>query len=209
VDQNVTDYLLQELLPAFEDLDAQSAAILSFLKDRGIATDEALKPYLEQAGMASSVKWRAVRARLAHLLAPPPKAATEVAKKEPETPKEEASKADNETKAGKPSADQGPKDSAQGESKPDAKAEFKPTKSKSVAEPTTDEEQKTGEDQAKTTEEASDRERDQHEESEDRSKDGQRSQQQGQKEAADKGEDRKGEKAAEESKPRESAARKG
>jgi hypothetical protein len=114
VDQDVTNYVLQELLPAFENLDSHSAAILAFLKERGIATDEAMKPYFEQASLASSVKWRAIRARLEHLLAPSPKTTTEAAMKETEPPKEEGSETDKEAKA----AEAG------------AKAESKPSESK-------------------------------------------------------------------------------
>ena len=133
MDPNVTDYLLQELLPVLEDLEAQNAAILSFLKDRGIASDEALKPYLEQAGMASSVKWRAVRARLEHLLAPPPKAATEVGKKEPQTAKEEqAPEAGEEVKPATSGTDEEAKPT-QAKSGPDAKAEPKPAEAESAA----------------------------------------------------------------------------
>jgi hypothetical protein len=95
LDQNITDYLVQELLPALEDLDAKSAAILLFLKDRGMATDDALKPYMEQAAMGSSVRWRAVRARIEHLLAAP-KSATGVAGKQAPKPKEKASDAGKE-----------------------------------------------------------------------------------------------------------------
>jgi hypothetical protein len=173
VNQELTNYVLQELLPTFENLEAQSAAIVLFLKDRGMANDEALKPYFEQAGLATNVKWRAVRARLGHLLAPPPKSATEVAKKETPTPKEEQEpEADKETEAAKPVA----------------KAEPKPAKAESAAKPKADEEQKADKEQAKTTEKASDAKQEQGATSEghrpagripgDRSKDGQRTQQQ-------------------------------
>jgi hypothetical protein len=191
VDQELTNYLLQELLPAFEDLEAQSAAILLFLKDRGMANDEALKPYFEQAGLATNVKWRAVRARLEHLLAPPPKSATEVAKKEIPTPKEE-----QEPKAGKETE----------AAKPEAQADSKASESKSAAEPKADEEQKAGGEQAKAQEQASDAKdqgatpddhRPEGRSPEDHSTDGHRSQQPPQEDRAKKGEDHEQGKAGE------------
>ena len=125
MDQNVTQYVLQELLPVFENLDAQSSAILAFLKDKHIATEEALKPYLVQSSMASSVKWRAIRVRLEHLLAPAPKTTTEAAKKESQSPRAEGS----EVSKGGESA------------KPETSAEPESAQPKSGAEPKTDGEQ--------------------------------------------------------------------
>jgi hypothetical protein len=76
-----TDNPLKEVLDGLftllETLETQNAAVLEFLKDQGIATDEKLAPYLERAGSASSVKWRAARARMAYLLAPAPNKATD------------------------------------------------------------------------------------------------------------------------------------
>jgi hypothetical protein len=69
MDNDVADELLTELFSAFENAETQSAAILQFLKDKGMATDEELAPYLEQAGNASSVRWRATRVRISSLLA--------------------------------------------------------------------------------------------------------------------------------------------
>jgi hypothetical protein len=43
---------------------------MELLKDEGIGTEEKLKPYLERAGNASSVKWRAARVRMEYLLTP-------------------------------------------------------------------------------------------------------------------------------------------
>lgn len=69
--------VLDDLYTLLESIETQNIAILQFLKDQKIAPDEKLRPYLEQAGNASSVKWRAARARMNHLFAPAPKKATE------------------------------------------------------------------------------------------------------------------------------------
>jgi hypothetical protein len=68
MEQNAADQLLDELLASFEVLESQNTAILQFLKDKGIATEEQLAPYLEQAATASDIKWRAGRLRIKHLL---------------------------------------------------------------------------------------------------------------------------------------------
>ena len=62
--------ILDELFSLLESLETQSLALTQFLKDEGIATDEKLAPYLDRAGNASSVKWRAARARMQYLLSP-------------------------------------------------------------------------------------------------------------------------------------------
>jgi len=62
--------ILNELFGVLETLEAQSLAVMQFLKDQGIATDDKLAPYLDRAGSASSVKWRAARARMQYLLSP-------------------------------------------------------------------------------------------------------------------------------------------
>jgi hypothetical protein len=47
--------------PDLESLETKCAAILAFLKEKGIATDEELAHFVEQAADASGVKWHAAR----------------------------------------------------------------------------------------------------------------------------------------------------
>ena len=79
--------ILGELFAVLEAQETHSVAVLQFLKDQGIATDEKLAPYLEQAGRASNVKWLAARMRMEHLLTPIQKEATD-GKKEKEKTRE-------------------------------------------------------------------------------------------------------------------------
>jgi chemotaxis protein histidine kinase CheA len=88
--------ILDELFSLLEILETQNLALTQFLKDQGIATDEKLAPYLDRAGNASSVKWRAARARMQYLLSPAAKNTDEQEKdksrnKEPEKPPTEKS----------------------------------------------------------------------------------------------------------------------
>src|SRR5690349_12655272 len=62
--------VLNELFSHLEKLETQNEAILQFLKEKKRVTDKQLAPYLEQAGNASNVKWRAARVRIDHLLSP-------------------------------------------------------------------------------------------------------------------------------------------
>ncbi|HLK07985.1 MAG TPA: hypothetical protein VKV30_08595 [Candidatus Angelobacter sp.] len=62
--------VLNELFSHLERLETQNEAILQFLKEKKRVTEKQLAPYLEQAGNASSVRWRAARVRIDHLLEP-------------------------------------------------------------------------------------------------------------------------------------------
>ena len=74
--------LLNELGSSLENLEAQQAALLQFLKDAGIVTDEQLAPYLTQAGNASNVRWRAARIRLARIISTERQKEEQLAQKE-------------------------------------------------------------------------------------------------------------------------------
>jgi hypothetical protein len=68
MDPTVTEEILNDLIPSLEAMETKSAAVLEFLKKEGIASDEKLAPYLEQAASASNVRWLAVRVRVERLL---------------------------------------------------------------------------------------------------------------------------------------------
>ncbi|HZQ18164.1 MAG TPA: hypothetical protein VFA90_05540 [Terriglobales bacterium] len=69
MDSKITDEIIEELSSTLEKIETQSAAVLEFIKEKGIAKDEELAPYLERATAASSVRWRAIRVRIEYLLA--------------------------------------------------------------------------------------------------------------------------------------------
>jgi hypothetical protein len=105
--------ILDELFSLLETLETQSLALTQFLKDQGIATDEKLAPYLDRAGNASSVKWRAARARMQYLLSPVAKKSDDQEKdknKESEKPAEKQSAPEQGQKSGaeKPSTEKPP-----------------------------------------------------------------------------------------------------
>jgi hypothetical protein len=93
MDDKIAQLILDELFSSLEALETQSGAMLQFLKDKGIAADNELVLYMEQAGMASSVKRRAARMRINYLVSaitnPPKKAVeTEPAKAEEKSQKQ-------------------------------------------------------------------------------------------------------------------------
>src|SRR3984885_5694503 len=83
VDETIAQEILHELFSSLEALETQSAALLQLAKDKGWASDQELAPYLEQAGNASNVRWRAARVRIDYLLSSAMKNAELAGKKEP------------------------------------------------------------------------------------------------------------------------------
>jgi hypothetical protein len=86
MNENVAREILHELVASLEALETQSGAILQFLKDKGIASGEQLAPYLEAAGKASNVRWRAASVRLERLLSTAFKPVEDDAGKQPSQP---------------------------------------------------------------------------------------------------------------------------
>jgi hypothetical protein len=67
MDSEIANEILEELTSALQRLETQSAGLLEFVKEKGIAKEDDLAPYLERAGAASAVRWRATRVRMARL----------------------------------------------------------------------------------------------------------------------------------------------
>jgi hypothetical protein len=63
MDEAAVQQIFTELFEALEPLDTQISGLLQFLKSKGIATEEELAPFLEQAGNASNIRWLAARLR--------------------------------------------------------------------------------------------------------------------------------------------------
>ena len=82
MDGDPVEQVINELFPYFEALETRSAAILQFLKDKGLTTDEQFAPYLEQASNGSNVKWLAARIRVERLLSSAVKEGKDSAKTE-------------------------------------------------------------------------------------------------------------------------------
>jgi len=68
MDSAITDEILEELSSALQRVEAQSTAILELIKEKGMVKEDELAPYLQRANEASSVRWRATRVRIGHLL---------------------------------------------------------------------------------------------------------------------------------------------
>ena len=123
--------ILGELFSLLESMETQSLAIMQFLKDKGMATDDALKPYLEQAGNASSVKWRAARVRMEYLLSPiekpkdKEKQPEEKAEKHEEKPPDQPSQKQSEKAADEKIKNESPKAEKEAVKKEPSKEEDK------------------------------------------------------------------------------------
>jgi outer membrane biosynthesis protein TonB len=68
MDEAIVLQIVDEFLSSLEPLDTQSAAVVQFLKVKGIASEEELAPFMEQAGNASSVRWLAARVRIKSMI---------------------------------------------------------------------------------------------------------------------------------------------
>jgi hypothetical protein len=79
MDPKIAEEIIEELASTFQKFETQSAALLEFVKEKGIAKDDELAPYMERAAAASAVRWRATRVRMAHLFASAEKRAEEAA----------------------------------------------------------------------------------------------------------------------------------
>jgi hypothetical protein len=88
MNEEIAHEILQELISSLEALETQTGAILQFLDDKKLAGKEEFASYLERAGQASSVRWRAARARIEHLVSSAMKNVEEGSKKEPPKSKE-------------------------------------------------------------------------------------------------------------------------
>src|SRR5260370_2354660 len=95
---NIVEEILHDLFSSMEALETENTAIWQFLKEKGIATDEELASHLEQAGNASSVRWRGVRVRADYLFASAIEAAEQATEKEPPKPTDNTREAKAATK---------------------------------------------------------------------------------------------------------------
>jgi hypothetical protein len=130
IDEKIVQEILDALFSSLEDLDTQSTAILQFLKDKGIADDAELASHLQQAGNASSVRWRAARVRIDYLLSGAIKSAEQDAQKK----KASASTAEEKPAEKKPAEKESTeKESTEKETAQEAKADTKPSDEKEAA----------------------------------------------------------------------------
>jgi hypothetical protein len=97
MDIRVLEEIFDELISSLENVESRNAATLEFLKAQGIAKDEELAPYLEEAGAASSVRWRAARVRLQRILS----SAVEAEERAQQKAKDEAREEPTGGRAGK------------------------------------------------------------------------------------------------------------
>src|SRR5882672_3099967 len=93
MDEQVVHEIVDELFSSLEPLDTQGAALLQLLKDKGIAGEQELAAYLEQAGKASNVRWLAARVRVKSLISSAMKSDTKTGTRKSEEPTAEAESA--------------------------------------------------------------------------------------------------------------------
>jgi hypothetical protein len=86
MDEKLSQQILDDLLPSLEALDTKTTALLQLLKDKGVATQEEMMAYLDQAANASNIRWRAARVRLDYLLSSAAKPQEEAAGKKSHQP---------------------------------------------------------------------------------------------------------------------------
>ena len=91
MNSEIADEILEELSSTLQRLDTQSAALLEFVRDKSIAKEDNLEPYMERAAAASAVRWRATRVRMAHLFASAEKTEQQAASAKQETEQQAAS----------------------------------------------------------------------------------------------------------------------
>jgi hypothetical protein len=113
MNEEIVQQIFDELLSSLEPLETRNAALLNLLKAKGLASDEELAPYLEQAGNASGVRWLAARIRIRSLISSAMKPTKQHVEAEGAKPKPETLEPHSET--GKEAAE-----------KAEAKADVKP-----------------------------------------------------------------------------------
>jgi hypothetical protein len=152
MDDKIAQLILDELFLSLEAVETQSAAVLQFLKEKGGARDEELAIYLEQAARASSVKRRAARARIDHLIsgiANPPKKAVEqdAAKQDGQAAEAPSKEPEQEKEAREKDADKKPqKDERLDQQQDEAnKSQGRKEESRTNADKDSKEEQRSGE----------------------------------------------------------------
>jgi len=68
MNSEVIKEVLHTLFSHLEKLETHTEALMQFMKEKEQVTDAQLAPYLEKAGNASNVRWRAARVRIEYLL---------------------------------------------------------------------------------------------------------------------------------------------
>ncbi len=104
MDPEILQQVLDELFPTLEAMETQNAAILQFLEERYVLSDEDLAPFLEKAGNASSVRWLGTRLRVKHILEGAARAAeaSQEKKSQPAEPKPAEPKQDQQAAKDQP-----------------------------------------------------------------------------------------------------------